>query len=500
MRLVTRILFSLPHNGGAHSAPARERRGAQGSPQATEPGSGAEPRSQSDRRLGRAPRAPRRGGASQIASFPKRFDLFKLGPTLRETTRAIVSDAFRDLRGSWRALALTDLAYKLVSFALLTPATLLLLRWAMARTGTAVVADVEIASFFLTTRPGILSLILGGAILTGITALEMACLMAIGLAAVNGRELNVRGALAFGASRALLVLRLTANMVARLLVGLLPFAAAIGLVYWTLMRDHDINFYLSQRPPSFWAAVSIAAVIVALLVVLLVRTLARWALALPLVLFEGIVPRRALGESATRLTGRRSTAIAALAVWAVLAVALLGVAASVPDFIGRGLAPRFSGSMEMLLAFITALLLLWAVFGLAAAVVNVSMLSLVLLRLYLRVAEGRESGALRTPAFDTGESVARLPGAVRIAAAIVSILAVLGAVLVVVNVARQNQPVMVIAHRGASAAAPENTLAAFRLARRTGRRLRRARRAGVRRRGSGGRPRQRPHEGREDRR
>ncbi len=121
--------------------------------------------------------------------------------SLLETTRAIVGDAFRDLRGSWRALALTDLAYKLVSFALLTPATLLLLRWAMARTGTAVVADVEIASFFLTTRPGILSLILGGAILSGITALEMACLMAIGLAAANGRELNVRGALAFGASR-----------------------------------------------------------------------------------------------------------------------------------------------------------------------------------------------------------------------------------------------------------------------------------------------------------
>jgi glycerophosphoryl diester phosphodiesterase len=382
---------------------------------------------------------------------------------LRETTRAIVSDALRGLRGSWRTLALTDLAYKLVSFALLTPATLLLLRWAMARTGTAVVADVEIASFFLTTRPGILSLILGGAILTGITALEMACLMAIGLAAVNGRELHVRGALAFGASHALPVLRLTTNMVVRLLAGLLPCAAAVGVVYLTLMRDHDINFYLSQRPPAFWAAVSIAAVIVAVFVVLLVRTLARWALALPLVLFEGVVPRRALGESATRLTGRRSTAIAALAVWAVLAAALLGLATSVPEFIGRGLAPRFSGSVETLLAFITGLTLLWAGFGLAAAVVNVSMLSLVLLQLYLRVADGREPGALRAPAFGTGDRVVRLPRAVTIAAAIVSILAILGAVLVVVNVARQSQPVMVIAHRGASAAAPENTLAAFRL-------------------------------------
>jgi len=45
MRRLTRISYSLPHNGGAHSAPARERRGAAGPPRATEPGSGAEPRS-----------------------------------------------------------------------------------------------------------------------------------------------------------------------------------------------------------------------------------------------------------------------------------------------------------------------------------------------------------------------------------------------------------------------------------------------------------------------
>jgi hypothetical protein len=37
--------FAEPHSGGAHSAPARERSGAKGPPRATEPGSGAEPRS-----------------------------------------------------------------------------------------------------------------------------------------------------------------------------------------------------------------------------------------------------------------------------------------------------------------------------------------------------------------------------------------------------------------------------------------------------------------------
>jgi len=90
---------------------------------------------------------------------------------VRETTQAVVSDAIRDLRESWRVLAQTDLVCKLISFALLTPGTLLLLRSAMSRTGTLVVADTEIATFFLTTRQGMVALIVVGAILAGITAL-----------------------------------------------------------------------------------------------------------------------------------------------------------------------------------------------------------------------------------------------------------------------------------------------------------------------------------------
>ena len=43
-------------------------------------------------------------------------------------------------------------------------------------------------------------------------------------------------------------------MVVRVLAGLLPFARRRGLVYWALLRRHDINYYLSQRPPEFWVA------------------------------------------------------------------------------------------------------------------------------------------------------------------------------------------------------------------------------------------------------
>jgi glycerophosphoryl diester phosphodiesterase len=88
------------------------------------------------------------------------------------------------------------------------------------------------------------------------------------------------------------------------------------------------------------------------------------------------------------------------------------------------------------------------------------MFSLVLARLYSASAPAElRSGS------DTGEGAGKpgLPPAVTIGAAVVSILAVVGLTLAVVSIARQNQPVMVIAHRGSSAEAPENTLAAFRL-------------------------------------
>ena len=106
--------------------------------------------------------------------------------TMWEKTRGIVTDTARDFLRSWRSLALADLAYKAVAFAVLTPATSLLLRWLVFSPHNKVVADIDILRFFVTTRVGVVALIVGGAILLAITALELACLMAIGFAAAQG--------------------------------------------------------------------------------------------------------------------------------------------------------------------------------------------------------------------------------------------------------------------------------------------------------------------------
>jgi glycerophosphoryl diester phosphodiesterase len=107
------------------------------------------------------------------------------------------------------------------------------------------------------------------------------------------------------------------------------------------------------------------------------------------------------------------------------------------------------------------LVVLWAAFTLAAGILNVSLLSLVLLRLYFNAGG---SPAIEVPELAYSKEMIRLSNPLRIAAVVVAVLAAIGATLVLFNVARRDQPVVTIAPRGASADAPENTLAAFRLA------------------------------------
>src|SRR5678815_638717 len=161
-----------------------------------------------------------------------------------ETARALFAAAAVNLRSTWRSFAMTDLAYKAIAFAVLMPATSWLIYWVRAGTSHRVIADVDIARFFITTPAGIVTLIVGTSMILAITALEIACLMGISLGNAKGVRLNTRSALRFGRARSLDVLRLIGHMVVRVLAGVAPFALAVGLVYLTLLREHDINYYL----------------------------------------------------------------------------------------------------------------------------------------------------------------------------------------------------------------------------------------------------------------
>jgi glycerophosphoryl diester phosphodiesterase len=367
---------------------------------------------------------------------------------------------------AWRALAAGDIAYKAIAFAVLTPLIVALMRLLIRRTGATAIADVDIALFLFTTRAGALALVLVLALIIGVTALEQACLMTIVLTALRGKRPRLRDAFTHGARNAFAVLRVTVNLVVRLLVLAAPFVAALGGTYWVLLTDHDINFYLTDRPPVFWGAAAIVAVVVAALALVLVRKALSWLLVLPLVVFENVLPVLAFAESARRMAGRRMGAAKFLGAWAAAAIVLPILTTFGLQAIGRGIAPMFAGSMAGLLLFVAVYLLVWGAASLAVGVVTAATFAWIVVREY-SADGGADAAKLPEPLHDELKIEGRLlrvSAPVLVGTLVVAVALAAGAAYLLMGSAWTDRPVTIFAHRGAAAEAPENTLAAFRLA------------------------------------
>jgi len=372
----------------------------------------------------------------------------------------------RSVLKSWRTLAAGDIVYKSIAFAVLTPLIVALGRLLIRRTGETAVADVDIALFFFTTRIGLLALVLVLALLIGVTALEQACLMTVVLTALGGKRPRLRDAFAHGARNAFAVLRVTLNLVVRLLLLAAPFAAALGATYWALLTDHDINFYLTDRPPVFWAAVAIFAVVGAALAIVLARKATSWLLVLPLVIFENVLPVRAFAMSARRMAGRSMSAAGFLAAWAGLAITVPVLTAWGGQAIGRAIAPLFSGSMAGLLLFVAVYVLVWGAASLAVGVLTAATFAWIVVRVY--AADGGADEAKLPERFHDELTVEgrrfRVSVPVLVGTLVGAVALAMGAAYFLLGSAWTDRPVTIFAHRGAAAEAPENTLAAFRLA------------------------------------
>lgn len=364
-------------------------------------------------------------------------------------------------RRCWRQLLATDLAYKLLAFAVLTPLAGAALRLGVSLSGRSALADQEILFFAL--RPlGLLFLLLVAALALAIVALEQASLMAIAGAASAGVRITTAQALRWAAIRALPVLRLALRIVGRTLLLAAPFLAGLGAVYFLFLREHDINFYLQERPPIFWVAVALSALLLLGLAWRLLPRFVDWALALPLVLFELVSPRAALAEGRRRIEGARPLAARLLLVWAAGALAL---SASLPPLLfalGRSLAPAGLGNVPWVLALMLLVLVLWGVANLTVSWLAGSAFALLLVELF-RHRGGSGRGEIERY---RAESSYTLAGGFRLslrrAVAALGLLAGAAAALglyLFLGVRGQNE-IVVIAHRGAAADAPENTLAA----------------------------------------
>jgi glycerophosphoryl diester phosphodiesterase len=370
-----------------------------------------------------------------------------------------------DLRRFAAPLALADILYKVAALVLLGPLGAVLFLSFVAFSGREVLADEDILFFFLHPL-GWLTLFVVGGVLLATIALELACLMAIADSGRHGTRLEALPAIRFAFARAVPVLALSVRMIGRALTVVGPALAVIAITAVALLGDHDINYYLARRPPELWYAAATVATVVALAGWLLGRMLIGWAYALPLLLFEARDVAAVLAESralVARQAGRRRALVERILAWFVGWLALSGAASAAVTAVGSRLVPVFSSSLPAVVLVIGGILVANAAVGLFVSLVANALLAIVLVRSFREAVPVIEARAADGPLDQAaGEFLPAWLADRRIVlgAALAMAAVAVTASYALVDDVRLEDHTEIMAHRGASAAAPENTLAA----------------------------------------
>jgi glycerophosphoryl diester phosphodiesterase len=238
------------------------------------------------------------------------------------------------------------------------------------------------------------------------------------------------------------------------------------LAYLVLLSRHDINYYLSNRPPSFYAAAAIGGVLLAGLAARLAALYVDLVLVMPILLLEDSRGRKAMQESRERIRGARLRIGLTLLGWQ-LAGSILGVALVWGFNRCCGLLLESAEARRIVLVpLVTTLLAGQALLVSATSFFAVAVHCLFILRFYLerggrpqplpaswveRVGRGIDPARWRVLRLRTIMVIGLL-----------GFVGYLGWSVPSRLVARV--PIVAVAHRGYARRAPENTLSAFQAA------------------------------------
>ncbi len=365
-----------------------------------------------------------------------------------------------NVRLVWRPLVVTDILFKAISFVLLAPAVALLFRIFVSLSGRTVLADTDIASFFL--HPiGWIALVIVGAAVVGLFALELAALMTVCIGADIGSIPRPRSVVRFVASQTFQLLRLAGSVVIRVALSAVPFLGIGAGLFWWLMTEHDINFYLAEKPPSFLLAVGLIGLTLAVMTMVIGYRLIGWIYATPILMLEDLEPEAAVAESNRRTGGQRGNIAIILIGWAVFNLAIRIALSLLVVSIAPRLVSIAASSLPILVIALGLLVLVLSLTNLISSLIGNITLASSLSMLYVQDRGSRQiamPGRSERPLVAFGKHLTR--GRV-ISAGIVLSLASAFFGLSLLRSIRVEDHVEITAHRGGALEAPENTIAAI---------------------------------------
>jgi len=365
---------------------------------------------------------------------------------------------------NWRQFLAIHVAVNVLVFVFLAPAATLLLSLAISLSGDAALSDQDIV-YFILSPVGLLSFFVLVSVFSIIIFLEYAALITAAWRTAQGKSVSIRWILASLAFQAPRLFRLAALVLLRVILNSIPFVLLLALVYQLLLSDYDINYYLAVKPPEWRAALIWAALIGFGWAIHLLRLFISWVFCLPLVLLNAVKPSEALARSRSAAQGQRREIGAWLIGWLILSTLAAAVASALVATAGNLFIHISveSESMKALLVTLSLVSLFGFILSFAVTFISTSMLSLLILKMFSDNGLGGETPEIFPAAGEPQLSFAlnRHVLAWGLLAGFVVALIVVASLVEHLEFEDRTE---IMAHRGASLAAPENTMAAVRVA------------------------------------
>jgi glycerophosphoryl diester phosphodiesterase len=363
--------------------------------------------------------------------------------------------ASRLFRSQWRQFLAIHLAASGLSLLVLTPLYTTLLGWLILASGDVALTDEDIL-YFVLSPTGLGIFWLAAALGVLFLVFEQAALFVTAWLAAAGHRIRLVPLGRHLLAHSWAIFRLGLRLMLRVALLAAPFLALAAALYQTWLTEFDINYYLTARPPELWLVGGAIALTLALMAAVLLRELAGWVAALPLLLLGQGGPREVLRRSRRRAAPGLLHMVRWLAVWVSLYAALLGALGWLLELGAGGLATLGQLSLEAL----------WSLGNLAVSFLGNCMLSLGLFAWFRRLFPELEDSPHLSAALDSRPGARGLRW--RAYGLVMAVLALSAAAGGFIHIAIERQAggesVQIVAHRGASGEAPENTPGAMELA------------------------------------
>ncbi len=377
----------------------------------------------------------------------------------------LISHSFKDvLLPQFSQFALYDIFFKIVSAVILGPIVAWVSRRLLSTAGYQLVSNEQILTFVFSPI-GLVVFAVGSASTLAILFAEQAGFIFLASHSMAGRPVKYYQALWHSLKKIGTLFELGLLQIARYTVYLIPCIAIGGIAYVFLASGHDVNYLISERPPSFWVGAVTAVLLAAVTAWIVVVLFVRWIFSVPICMFENKKPADALKESRLLMRNDFLEITSTLAGWGLLAVVssalILEVLALTSGFILESL----GGNLTIIIPVTGILLAIHVLFAAVASFVGFAIFWLLISHFYADIRARNGLPAAIYPE-DTGLRAGQASKKRRIlwvaALAVLAVASVSSYALI--EDMDIGDRVAVTAHRGSSKSAPENSLSAVKRA------------------------------------